>query len=355
MASSSSSNAKTAKTTLGHDRSKLPWVEKHRPSSLDDILAHEEIISTIRNLMDKNRMPHLLFYGPPGTGKTTTILACARHIYGDNFQKFVLELNASDERGIDIVRNRIKDFASTRQIFSAISFKLIVLDEADQMTHEAQAALRRVMEKFTRNVRFCLICNNVNKLIAAIQSRCTRFRFSPLKKIQVLQRLQDICKEEEVPYNDKGLEAVHKLSGGDMRKCLNILQSTYNSFDKVEPEEVYQCTGNPSPQDMQKIVQAVVEHDFSDALREVKKIQEDKGLSINDMLGEMLTYVMKMDFNEDIKIFLLEKLADAEYNLAFVTNEKINLSNVVAAWQVARISTADNKPISSLVPPTTVP
>lgn len=182
----------------------LPWVEKYRPATLDDLVSHKDITSTIQNFIEKNRLPHLLFYGPPGTGKTSTILAMARKIYGPQFRNSVLELNASDERGIDVVREQIKSFASTKSVFSSSvqpagnhgGFKLIVLDEADAMTQAAQGALRRVIEQYTKNVRFCIICNYVNKIIPAIQSRCTRFRFNPLELDQVEDRLNHVIENE---------------------------------------------------------------------------------------------------------------------------------------------------------------
>ena len=162
----------------------LPWVEKYRPKEMSDLVSHEQIIGTITKLIDAGKLPHLMLYGPPGTGKTSTILACAHKLYGKHFSSMVLELNASDDRGIDVVREQIKEFASTRQMFSSAP-KLIVLDEADNMTNPAQFALRRVIEKFTRNARFCIICNYASKIIPALQSRCTRFRFAPLSKEQV--------------------------------------------------------------------------------------------------------------------------------------------------------------------------
>uniref|UniRef100_A0A6U7XZ77 AAA+ ATPase domain-containing protein n=1 Tax=Eutreptiella gymnastica TaxID=73025 RepID=A0A6U7XZ77_9EUGL len=333
---------------MGHNREGLPWVEKYRPSDLDEILAHEEIISTIRTLITKSKLPHLLFYGPPGTGKTTTVLACARMLYGPNFHNYVMELNASDDRGIDIVRNQIKDFASTKQIFSAVPFKLIILDEADQMTTEAQAALRRVIEKFTRNVRFCIICNQVNKISSAVQSRCTRFRFGPLKKAQVMQRLQYIVQQEEIEYTEEGLNAVHKLSGGDMRKCLNIMQATSNSFKCIKEDEVYNCTGQPSPKDVRSIVECMVGNNLGDALRQVLAIKNEKGLYISDILAELCPYVQRMAFSDEVKIFLLEKLSEIEYHLAFSTSEKLQISAMVGVFQIAKQATADDVPISQL-------
>jgi replication factor C subunit 3/5 len=334
---------------LGHLREGLPWVEKYRPSALDDILAHEDIIQTIKTLIQQNKMPHLLFYGPPGTGKTTTILACARMLYGANFQNFVMELNASDDRGIGIVRNQIKDFASTKQIFSSVPFKLIILDEADQMTNEAQAALRRVIEKFTRNVRFCFVCNHVNKISAAVQSRCTRFRFGPLKKAQVMDRLHHIVKEESIEYTEEGLNTVVKLSQGDMRKCINILQATYNSANRVHEDDVYACTGQPCPADIRSMVDKMVNNTFSNALREVRHIKDAKGLSIADVLSELAPYVMRMQFSEDVKMYLFESLADIEYQLVFASGEKMQISALVGAFQIAKVATLENKTVAEVL------
>ncbi|KAK9269953.1 hypothetical protein L1049_025526 [Liquidambar formosana] len=174
------------------DAKGAPWVEKYRPQSLADVAAHRDIVDTIDRLTSENRLPHLLLYGPPGTGKTSTILAVARKLYGAQFHNMILELNASDDRGIDVVRQQIQDFAST-QSFSfgpKSSVKLVLLDEADAMTKDAQFALRRVIEKYTKNTRFALICNQVNKIIPALQSRCTRFRFAPLDAIHVTERLK---------------------------------------------------------------------------------------------------------------------------------------------------------------------
>ncbi|KAI5292910.1 Subunit of heteropentameric Replication factor C (RF-C) [Ascosphaera acerosa] len=191
---------------------KLPWVEKYRPSTLENVCGHQAVIGTITKFVESNRLPHLLLYGPPGTGKTSTILALARRIYGTaNMRQMVLELNASDDRGIDVVRDQIKTFASTKQIFSAAprpsassgsgslaSFKLIILDEADAMTATAQMALRRIMEKYTANARFCIIANYTHKLSPALLSRCTRFRFSPLKEADIRQLVDLVIEREDV-------------------------------------------------------------------------------------------------------------------------------------------------------------
>ena len=201
--------------------------------------GHQDILATINKFIESNRLPHLLFYGPPGTGKTSTILALARRIYGaENMRQMVLELNASDDRGIEVVREQIKTFASTKQIFTMGSsagragiaaFKLIILDEADAMTNTAQMALRRIMEKYTANTRFCIIANYSHKLSPALLSRCTRFRFSPLKEQDIRSLVDKVIEEENVKITPDAVESLVKLSRGDMRRALNVLQACHAS------------------------------------------------------------------------------------------------------------------------------
>lgn len=224
----------------------LPWVEKYRPVSLTDVSGHQDILATINKFVDSNRLPHLLLYGPPGTGKTSTVLALARRIYGEhNLRQMVLELNASDDRGIDVVREQIKTFASTKQIFTTgastrpggnASYKLIILDEADAMTNTAQMALRRIMEKYTANTRFCVIANYTHKLSPALLSRCTRFRFSPLKEKDIRVLVDKVILEEDVKITDDATDALVKLSKGDMRRALNVLQACHASSEYLAPE-----------------------------------------------------------------------------------------------------------------------
>lgn len=219
-------------------------VEKYRPATLADVSGHQDILATINKFVDTNRLPHLLLYGPPGTGKTSTILALARRIYGaENIRQMVLELNASDDRGIDVVREQIKTFASTKQIFGGGasrsgggSYKLIILDEADAMTNTAQMALRRIMEKYTANTRFCIIANYSHKLSPALLSRCTRFRFSPLKEQDIRVLVDKVIEEENVKTTQDATESLVRLSKGDMRRALNVLQACHaSSTSKLAP------------------------------------------------------------------------------------------------------------------------
>ncbi|CAM6114687.1 unnamed protein product [Calypogeia fissa] len=317
-----------------------PWVEKYRPANLSDVAAHKNIIDTIDRLTGENRLPHLLLYGPPGTGKTSTILAVARKLYGPQFQNMILELNASDDRGIDVVRNQVQDFASTQSITfgTKINVKLIILDEADAMTKDAQFALRRIIEKYTKNTRFCLICNYVSKIIPALQSRCTRFRFPPLDQAHVLERLRFVVKEEGVDITEGGLNAVVRLAGGDMRKALNILQSTHMASPHVTEESVYLCTGNPMPKDVQQIANWLLNDSFTTAFENVSNMKTNKGLALVDIVKELLPFIFQISMPQDVRVQLVDALADIEYRLASGTSEKLQLGALISAFTHARVA-----------------
>lgn len=313
----------------------LPWVEKYRPTDLEQLISHQEVMQTLTRLTDANKLPHLLLYGPPGTGKTTTVLAIARRMYGKNYKSMILELNASDERGIDVVRDQIKDFANTRNIFSS-GLKLIILDEADAMTSAAQAALRRVMEKHTKTTRFCLICNYLNNLIPAIQSRCTRFRFGPLNDEDVTRRLREIVKIEGVDITPEGLAAVVKLGRGDMRKSLNILQSAHMSTPHIDEGAIYTCTGHPLPGDINKMLGWLLNEDYAVSFANIRALQTEKGLALQDIITEIHAYVLQLDLDGDLVIYLLDKLAEIEFRTSLGTSEKLNLGAIVGYFQHVR-------------------
>lgn len=314
----------------------LPWVEKYRPSTLDDLISHEDIIKTINRFINEEQLPHLLFYGPPGTGKTTTILACARQLYPKGqFNSMVMELNASDDRGIGVVRGQILNFASTRTIFNK-GYKLIILDEADAMTNDAQNALRRIIEKYTDNVRFCMICNYLGKIIPALQSRCTRFRFGPLDPKQILPRLEYVIEQENVKVTEGGKKALMELGSGDMRKVLNILQGTATAFPEVNEDNVYTCVGHPTPTDMSNVLNWLLNSDFTTAYNMILELQITKGLALPDIIQEVHDYIHRIELPPEVLIELLIKMADIEERLAHGTMERIQLSALVGAFYLAR-------------------
>ncbi|KAA0202988.1 hypothetical protein HAZT_HAZT003047 [Hyalella azteca] len=290
----------------------------------------------IEKFIKEDHLPHLLFYGPPGTGKTSTILACARQLYKpSHFNSMVLELNASDDRGINVVREQILNFASTRTIFKA-GFKLVILDEADAMTNDAQNALRRVIEKFTENVRFCLICNYLSKIIPAIQSRCTRFRFGPLTTDQMLPRLQMVVDKEQVNMTADGKQALVALAGGDMRRVLNVLQSTHLAYGKVTEDNVYTCVGHPLRSDIKTIINWMLNEDFRSAYNNIQKLKVDKGLSLQDIVTELHHYIHKIDFPTASRMRLVKALAAAEERMCVGASEKLQLSAVVGAFAIVK-------------------
>ncbi|KAH0898063.1 hypothetical protein HID58_047631 [Brassica napus] len=329
-----------------------PWVEKYRPQSLDDVAAHRDIVATIDRLTNENKLPHLLLYGPPGTGKTSTILAVARKLYGPKYRNMILELNASDDRGIDVVRQQIQDFASTQSFsLGKSSVKLVLLDEADAMTKDAQFALRRgkssytrlsfvmfkyVIEKYTKSTRFALIGNHVNKIIPALQSRCTRFRFAPLDPLHVSQRLKHVIEAEGLDVSESGLAALVRLSNGDMRKAMNILQSTHMASVKITEEEVYLCTGNPLPKDIEQISHWLLNESFAESYKKISEMKTRKGLAIVDIVREVTIFVFKIKMPSHVRVQLINDLADIEYRLSFGCNDKLQLGAIISTFTHAR-------------------
>ncbi|KAL3233149.1 Replication factor C subunit 3 [Nakaseomyces bracarensis] len=313
----------------------LPWVEKYRPQTLDDVYGQTEVVTTVRKFVQEGKLPHLLFYGPPGTGKTSTIVALAREIYGKNYANMVLELNASDDRGIDVVRNQIKDFASTKQIFSR-GFKLIILDEADAMTNAAQNALRRIIEKYTKNTRFCILANYSHKITPALLSRCTRFRFQPLPREAMEKRMANVLVHEHLKVSREAQEALLNLANGDMRRVLNVLQASKSTLDNPEDEitdeTIYECCGAPRPQDIETILKSILEDDWSTAYYTLTQVRSTKGLALIDLIEGIIKiledYKLK---NEQTRIHLLSTLGDIEYSISKGGNDKIQSSAVIGA------------------------
>ncbi|KAI0598663.1 P-loop containing nucleoside triphosphate hydrolase protein [Biscogniauxia sp. FL1348] len=336
----------------------LPWVEKYRPVSLDDVSGHQDILATINKFVDSNRLPHLLLYGPPGTGKTSTILALARRIYGaENMRQMVLELNASDDRGIDVVREQIKTFASTKQIFTIVGasrsggvagFKLIILDEADAMTSTAQMALRRIMEKYTANTRFCIIANYTHKISPALLSRCTRFRFSPLKEDDIRVLVDKVILEEGVKISGEATDALVKLSKGDMRRALNVLQACHASSTPLQPrdapkipekdivrenittETIYNCIAAPPPDAIVKIADTLLTtSDVTTCLSTINTLKVANGLALADIITALSEQLVTMEVKPEVMIRWLDGLAEIEHRVAGGANEIIQTGAVV--------------------------
>ncbi|KHN70904.1 Replication factor C subunit 5 [Toxocara canis] len=329
----------------------LPWVEKYRPATLEDLVSHKEITDTLAKLVNEKRLPHLLFYGPPGTGKTSAILAAAKMMFTPKqLPSMVLELNASDDRGIGIVRDQIMNFAQTKTLHvdenGKNRVKLIILDEADAMTKDAQNALRRVIEKFTENVRFCIICNYLSKIIPAVQSRCTRFRFAPLKQEQMLPRLRHIVKAESLEVTKDGERALLKLAEGDMRRVLNILQSTAMAFPKVDEKSVYLCVGQPLPSEIENIVKILLNDSFEDAFTKIESIRCLNGFALVDILASLLDTVFQLDVPSEVTSVLVAQMAHIEYRLSHGCTDRMQLAALISAFMNARSALAKLAPSS---------
>lgn len=321
---------------------KLPWAERFRPDNLDDIVSHNHIKETFKNYVEYKTFPHLLFYGPSGTGKTSTINAFAKELYGDQFELMVLEINASEERGIDVVRSKIRDFVITRANFFGDTmslFKLVILDEADAMTNEAQAMLRRVIETHTDNARFCLICNYKSKIIDAIQSRCTMFKFPPLDKKSILKRVESISLDQNINVTKCGVDMLVKISKGDMRKLLNIFQSVSMLDKAIDSEFVSVCLGYPGLKDMEYIEKILQGKNIEKNLKKLEKYITDNGFAIQNIITELTEMIYKEVISENINVHkannILKGLADIEVNLCHSPNISIQLATLVSIYFIS--------------------
>lgn len=328
----------------GEGHVNLPWVEKYRPNTLSDLVSQKEIVNAVTKMIDQDRLPHLLFYGPPGTGKTSTILAAAKKIFTPkSMQSRVLELNASDERGIGVVREKIVNFASSQGLYDMISategkkqIKLVILDEADAMTKDAQNALRRIIEKYTDSTRFCIICNYLSKIIPALQSRCTRFRFAPLKEKHIASRLDHVIKQENLNVTDDGKKALFKLSKGDMRRIINILQSTALSSNVINEDSVYSCVGYPHPNVVKDIFKILMDNTIEIAEKKITNIRLTQAIALADILDGLLDLIREVDISDKVLALLCDQLAQIEIRLSIGCSEKIQTLALISAFIQAR-------------------
>lgn len=311
------------------------WAEKYRPKTLDDMVDREEIVSRFRSFVKDKNLPHLLLVGPAGVGKTTSILCLAHDLYGPGYVNSVLELNASDERGIDVIRDKVKNFARTSAIASEVSFKILILDEADSLTTAAQHALRRTMEVYTRTCRFCLIGNYSENIIDPIQSRCSVFRFGPLAEQDVKSYISMIAKKEGVKLIPEGLDAVFDASGGDMRKATNLLQAAAATQGEVDDIAIYSVLGKVSPQRVREMINLGMKGNFLDAREILRSLLIDEGLGAEDILRMIYSELMRMQMPEKWKVRISDAVGEVDFRLTQGARPEIQLSTLIAKLALA--------------------
>jgi replication factor C small subunit len=308
------------------------WTEKYRPRDFDEVKGQDEIVKRVEAFVKKKNMPHLLFAGPAGVGKTTLSLVIARKLFGDKWRENFLELNASDERGIDVIRVKVKDFARTRAI-GDVPFKIIYLDECDALTREAQQALRRTMENYTQTCRFILSCNYSSKIIDPIQSRCTVFRFKPLPKEDIYKIIEKIARAEDLSVDAKTKEALYELTQGDCRRLANVMQSSAAIKDKITEEIIYSVASAAEPEEINDVLALCVKGDFSAAKNRLLDTMLNHGLSGLDVIKQVQQEIWKLkDVDSRKKLEMIKECGEAEFRMVEGSDEFIQLEALLAKF-----------------------
>lgn len=304
------------------------WVEKYRPKKLSDIIGQEEVTQRLEQYVQTKNLPHLMFSGPPGSGKTASGVALAREMFGDLWTLNFTELNASDERGIDTVRGKIKSFARSSPIGDS-EFKIIFLDEADALTDEAQSALRRTMETYTNVCRFILSCNYPTKIIEPIQSRCTVFRFKPISNFTIIDKINQIAKAENVEVSPGALNAIIYIAQGDMRKAINVLQGSAIINKKIDSELIYKASSLAKPEDIRDIVMYGLQGNFAKAKANVDNLLMD-GMSPDGLVNQIYRAIFTINISDKMKIDIIDNIGDIDFRLTEGANERIQLDVLIA-------------------------
>ncbi|MGM5479927.1 MAG: replication factor C small subunit [Nanobdellota archaeon] len=306
------------------------WTEKYRPDTFEGVKGQQHIVSKLKAFVEKKNMPHVLFSGPAGVGKTTLSLVVAKQLFKESWKENFLELNASDERGIDVVRVKVKDFARTKAL-GDVPFKIIYLDECDSLTKEAQQALRRTMENYTSTCRFILSCNYSSKIIDPIQSRCAVFKFKPLPESEIYDVIDSIVEKEGLTIDKKTKKTIYKASNGDLRRVENILQSSASIGSEVTEETILSIASLARPQEITKVFESCKQQDFKEARKSLLDIMLEYGLSGLDIIVQLQKEIWNVpDIPSSVQLSFVNACGEAEHRLNEGSDEFIQLEALLA-------------------------
>ena len=312
------------------EKLKKIWVDKYRPQTFEEICGQENFVKRVKAFIQSRNLPHLLFAGAPGTGKTTTAHVVAKELYGkDGLGGNFLELNASDDRGIDVIRNQIKEFAKLKSLAN-IPYKLICLDEADSLTKEAQQALRRTMEKYSASCRFILACNEISKILDPIQSRCVIFKFKPLKNESMQELLDRIVKGESLTIDKKASELIIKISGGDTRKLINTLQASSSIDQDVTAELIEEVLDYINPEEVTEMLKFAIQGDFEKSRDRLVQLRTLRGFTGVEILKAIYKEVLKLDMEPKNKIKIVDRIATVEFRIVEGSDEELQIEALLA-------------------------
>ncbi|HLD98014.1 MAG TPA: replication factor C small subunit [Candidatus Nanoarchaeia archaeon] len=310
------------------------WTEKYRPSKFEEVVGQEDIVKRVKSLTNAMNIPHLLFAGPAGVGKSTLALIVVKDLFGERWKDNYLELNASDERGIDVVRQKVKDFARTKAL-SNIPFKVIFLDEADALTNEAQNALRRTMENYTSNCRFILSCNYSSKIIDPIQSRCAVFRFRLLEKKDIEKVMKKISEKENLIIDEKATEILFESCEGDCRRAINLLQSTAAISNRITHDLIDIMVPSAKPSDIRVVLEYALAGDFINSKEKLLDVMLKESISGTDVIKAIQKEVWNLSIDPELKVKLTERTGEIEFRLVEGSDEFIQLEALLASFILA--------------------
>jgi replication factor C small subunit len=313
------------------------WVEKYRPKKLDDIIGQDVVIKGLKSYVESKNLPNLLFSGPPGCGKTASAISLVKELFGDMWRYNFTELNASDERGIDVVRGKIKDFARSSTIGDS-EFKIIFLDESDALTPEAQAALRRTMENYTNICRFILSCNYSSKIIEPIQSRCSVYKFRRLPDNAIIERIMYIAKEENLDISPSAINAIKYVAQGDMRRAINALQSAAIVDKKIDVDMIYKTSALAKPEDIDDLILLSLEGNFVKAHIKLNYLLNDEGLAGTDITGQIYRQIFNINIPDKLKISLIDYIGEIDLRISEGANERLQLGTLMSKFMLYGIN-----------------